>query len=141
MGCVFHFSMDGQILLRDSAEALEQFEIQDKKEVHDKQRESEEAIEEDFDPPEDKTEEPKKNPLRNQFNFSERAAQTKNAVLRDRGWTTEPPPTTGFQGTVTQWDIYDQYMHDIEAAKEKEKDDKHNKKQPYEEETEKKKKS
>ena len=30
----------------------------------------------------------------NQFNFSERAAQSKNAILRERSWTTEPPPTT-----------------------------------------------
>jgi len=102
------------------------------------QRDAEEAVDEEFDPPEDQTEEPKKNPLRNQFNFSERAAQTKNPVLRDRSWTTEPPPTTGFTSTVTQWAIYDQYMKEIEAAKEKEKDDKHKTKQSYEEEADKK---
>mmetsp|Transcript_87377 Transcript_87377/g.154944 ORF Transcript_87377/g.154944 Transcript_87377/m.154944 type:complete len:674 (-) Transcript_87377:229-2250(-) len=121
---VMHFSMDGTILLKDSPEAQEQFETQDKKIDEQTQRETEEAIEEDFDPPENDKEKPVKNPLRNQFNFSERAAQTKNPILRERAWTTEPPPTTGFSGTVTQWEIFDQYMADIEAAKEKEKEDK-----------------
>merc|ERR1719336_86076 len=65
---------------------------------------------------------PVKNPLRNQFNFSERAAQTKNSVLRERAWTTEPPPTTGFSQTVTHWEIYDQYIQDIEAEKKKKSD-------------------
>lgn len=115
--CVFHFSMDGAILLKDSAEAQEQMEIQDKKEEEQTQRQTEEAVDEDFDPPEGEEEKPVKNPLRNQFNFSERAAQTKNSVLRERGWTTEPPPTTPFSSTVTQWDIYDQYIKDIEAQK------------------------
>merc|ERR1712151_341040 len=108
--CVFHFVMDGTILLKDSPEAEDQIEIQDKKEQEQIQRDKEEAIDEDFDPPEDEKENPSKNPLRNQFNFSERAAQTKNSVLRERGWTTEPPPTTGFCGTTTQWEIYDQYI-------------------------------
>jgi len=139
--CVFHFSMDGQILLKESPEAMDQFETQDKKDEEQSRRDGEEAVDEDFEPPEDKEEVPLKNPLRNQFNFSERAAQTKNAVLRDKGWTTEPPPTTGFQGTVTQWDIYDHYMHEHAVAKEKEKEDKNKTKRSYEEETEKKKKS
>jgi len=136
--CVYHFSMDGQILLRDGPDAAEQFERMDLKDQEQAQRDAEEAVDEEFDPPEDQTEEPKKNPLRNQFNFSERAAQTKNPVLRDRSWTTEPPPTTGFTSTVTQWEIYDQYMKEIEAAKEKEKDDKHKTKQSYDEEADKK---
>lgn len=118
---IVHYSMDGAILLKDSPEAQDQFEIQDKKEQEQAQRQKEEAIEEDFDPPEDDKEHPVKNPLRNQFNFSERAAQSKNCILRERAWTTEPPPTTGYKGTVTQWEIFDQYITEIEAAKEKER--------------------
>jgi len=135
---VMHFSMDGQILLKDSPEAVAQMETEDQKTKEQQYREQEEAIEEDFDPPENANENPVKNPLRNQFNFSERAAQTKNPLLRERGWTTEPPPTTGFRDTVTQWAIYDQYMADIEASKEKEKDDK-DKKKTYDEPDKKKK--
>lgn len=36
--------------------------------------------------------------LRNQFNFSERAAQTLNFPLRDRETFTEPPPTATVSG-------------------------------------------
>lgn len=121
---VFHFQMDGQILLKDSAEAQEQFEIEDTKEREQVEKSKEEDIEEDIDAPENPDEVPVKNPRRNQFNFSERAAQSKNAVLRDRGWSSTPPPTTGFQSTVTQWGIFDKYMADIEAAKAQEKADK-----------------
>merc|ERR1712070_1162496 len=98
----------------------------DKKQEELNYRAAEEAIEEDFEIADeiDEKNKPVKNPLRNQFNFSERAAQSKNPVLRDRGWTTEPPPTTGFSETVTQWAIFDKYMHDIEVALAKEKEEK-----------------
>merc|ERR1719277_566648 len=119
-------------------EAVEQAEIQDKKEGESKGDGDEDNEEETFDTPEDEKEMPVKNPLRNQFNFSDRAAQTKNPILRERGWATEPPPTTGYTGTMTQWDIFDTYMKEIEAAKEKEKDDKHKTKQNWDEEPEKK---
>jgi len=139
---VMHFSMDGNILLKDSPEAQEQFEVLDKKEADLDARNQEEAIDEDFDPPENDKEVPKKNPLRNQFNFSERAAQTTNSILRERAWTTEPPPTTPFASTVTQWQIFDQYMSDIEAAKEREKEEKtKGEKKPYDEGDGKKKKA
>jgi hypothetical protein len=50
--------------------------------------------------------------LRNQFNFSERAAQTQNNPYRDRHTSTEPPPTASFTASCTQWEIYDAYMED-----------------------------
>lgn len=138
---VMHFAMDGLILLKESPEAIDQIEVLEKKEAEQNEKEEAEAIDEDFDPPENEKEIPVKNPLRNQFNFSERAAQSKNAILRERSWTTEPPPTTRNFGTVTQWEIFDQYMADIEAAKEKEKDDKKGSKSAYDDMSEKKKKS
>merc|ERR1711991_892339 len=49
---------------------------------------------------------------KNQFNYSERAAQTFNNTLRSRGVATEPPPAVQFFATVTQWEIYDSYMTD-----------------------------
>ena len=42
--------------------------------------------------------------LRNQFNFSERAAQTFNHPMVDRETTTEPPPTASMAGTCNQVD-------------------------------------
>eukprot|EP00439_Symbiodinium_sp_Y106_P035699 s966_g4.t1 len=112
---VMHFSMDGGILLKDSPEAQDQDEVLDKKQQEQTEKDSQEAIDEDFDPPENEKDIAKCSS--NQFNFSERAAQTKNHLLRDRSWTTQPPPTTRNYGTVTQWEIFDQYMADIEAAK------------------------
>ena len=40
--------------------------------------------------------------LRNQFNFSERASQTLNNALRDRGTMTEPPPSVEYSSQCTQ---------------------------------------
>lgn len=66
-----------------------------------------------------------KQPLRNQFNYSERAAQTVNNPYRERSTNTEPPPQRPFSHTVNQWSIYDDYLEDAhlkeKAAKEKAK--------------------
>lgn len=55
--------------------------------------------------------------LRNQFNFSERAAQTVNNPLRHRECSTEPPPTLTFSETTTQFCIFDWYMGDQERQR------------------------
>ena len=47
--------------------------------------------------------------LRNQFNFSERASQTLNNGLRERGTMTEPPPSVEYSAQCTQWEIFDGY--------------------------------
>jgi len=52
--------------------------------------------------------------LRNQFNFSERAAQTTYHALRDRETYTEPPPKANVSGSCSQWEIYDEYKKDLE---------------------------
>lgn len=90
----------------------------------------------DMEPPDDSRQ------LRNQFNFSERAAQTFNNPLRERGTSTEPPPTANMSGncsavlmqyftdllgqkgierslsgSCSQWEIYDEYIMDLEQQK------------------------
>ena len=45
--------------------------------------------------------------LRNQFNFADRASQTVNNPMRDRESETEPPATSAFSESATQWAIYD----------------------------------
>lgn len=52
---------------------------------------------------------------KNQFNYSERAAQTFNNPMRERGVVTEPPPMLSFRNTVAQWEIYDSYMGEYSA--------------------------
>lgn len=72
---------------------------------------------------------------KNQFNYSERAAQTYTNPLRKRSVETEPPPVVSFMATVTQWEIYDTFMDAYEqhqreqiqlqkVAQKKEKDEK-----------------
>jgi len=53
---------------------------------------------------------------KNQFNYSDRAAQTFTNPLRERGVSTEPPPVTQFSHTLTQWEIYDHYMGDYQST-------------------------
>ncbi len=53
---------------------------------------------------------------KNQFNYSERAAQTFNNAMRSRGVETQPPTTVVFGDTVTQWHIYDAYVEQYLSA-------------------------
>jgi dynein intermediate chain 1, axonemal len=62
--------------------------------------------------------------LMNQFNFCERASQTYNNPLRERGTETEPPPRTTFSSNATQWIIFDNYMEDYEKQQEKNREKK-----------------
>ncbi|XP_037304236.1 dynein, axonemal, intermediate chain 1, paralog 2 [Pungitius pungitius] len=60
----------------------------------------------------------------NQFNFSERASQTLNNPPREMSCQTEPPPRSIFGATVSQWEIYDAYVMELqklEKNKEKQK--------------------
>ena len=43
-----------------------------------------------------------KKPIRNQFNFGERSAQTLNQQMRDLGIQTQPPPRETISVTVNQ---------------------------------------
>ncbi|XP_058884793.1 dynein intermediate chain 2, ciliary-like [Acipenser ruthenus] len=62
--------------------------------------------------------------ITNQFNFSERASQTLNNPLKERESQTEPPPRANFSASANQWEIYDSYVDDLakqERNKEKQK--------------------
>ncbi len=118
-----HFSMDGVLISVDSLEAKQQL---------DAERKAREAFEKDGGasvnaasmsaasgsaPPgadEAGAAPGQKVVLRNQFNFSERAAQTVNPPLRNRSTQTEPAPTTDFDGQVTASEIFDTYLDDVE---------------------------
>lgn len=56
--------------------------------------------------------------LKNQFNFSERATQTFNNPMRQKDISTEPPPTSEYNSSVSQWDLYDTYLEDLERKRE-----------------------
>lgn len=101
-----HFSIEGCAFHKDSAEAKDQssYYIRVKEELSEaKKLLVEEQGKDDADLFENR---------KNQFNYSERAAQTFNNALRDRCVSTKPPAVVNFAGTVSQWEIYDRYMKD-----------------------------
>merc|ERR1712203_1215540 len=130
-----HFSLDGNLLHKESDEARRQMADgsgdspeEDSDEDEDEEGEGEAAAElkeegarEDASPspgPKQPTRKPA-----NQFNFCERASQTYNNPYRERGTMTEPPPRVNFSATANQWEIYDAYVEDLQRQeKEKEKD-------------------
>jgi len=107
-----HYASEGYVLHRTSDEAKTQLALE--KMEADAQADFEHMI----NPPKDGPDQPEADgpddskALRNQFNFSERAAQTQNNPYRDRSTTTEPPPTNVFNASCTQWEVYDAYMED-----------------------------
>ncbi|XP_075043279.1 dynein axonemal intermediate chain 1 [Mixophyes fleayi] len=134
-----HFSMDGNMLHKDSDEArrqrarmgvTEEAPQSDTTETGDKETDKEGksellgAGEEGGDGEEVPSRSKKERKLTNQFNFSERASQTFNNPLRERASQTEPPPRATFSATASQWDIYDAYIEELqkqEKLKEKQK--------------------
>ena len=140
-----HFSMDGNMLHKESDEGkrqltrlglgdgpseqnLSEMEIPGEEELEIEQ----EGEDGEKDAPKEVavSSKPLEAALRNQFNYSERASQTFNNPYRERGTSTEPPPRTNFSATANQWEIYDAYVEDIEhqekmkEKKSKEKEDK-----------------
>ncbi|KAI9145508.1 WD40-repeat-containing domain protein [Paraphysoderma sedebokerense] len=122
---VIHFDFEGYLLYKggdekeevnkatDSEEKSELFEENDQK---DTTLEGETQVQEN-------TKKLAKAPVKNQFNFSERATQTFNNPFRNRSTNTEPPPHRTFSAAVNQWSIYDAYLED-KLAKEKAAKDK-----------------
>eukprot|EP00887_Chlorella_sp_A99_P003522 scaffold7.g3522.t1 len=58
--------------------------------------------------------------LRNQFNFSDRGANTGHGAPRSRASMTEVPPTTAASGSCTRWEIFDAYVEDQERQRQQE---------------------
>lgn len=112
---VIHFHMDGSMLYRDSNEARDQEEFIDSKKLEANMLLEASAVDEGM--PTELDHATLLKSLRNQFNYAERTAQTFSVQIKERGISTEPPPTQRFCGTVTQWDIYDTYMNELDLHK------------------------
>lgn len=108
-----HFAMDGCILHTDTDEARQQ-----KQEAEDKADALEEAkralLAKALEAGDDPSSLTMPTMGKNQFNYSDRAAQTFNHHVKDRMVTTSPPETKTFGATVSQWDVYDSYMAEWE---------------------------
>jgi len=120
-----HFSVDGSAMHKDSDEAKAQTsrEAKRKDEEDQKAMAAAEEAKESGDADLDTTETGK-----NQFNYSERAAQTFNNPMRGRGVATEPPPVMSYTATISQWEIYDSYMEAYESSEMEHAADSKNKK-------------
>jgi dynein intermediate chain 1 len=109
---VFHFSMDGHALHRESDEAKVQVMYErDMREAAEEKRK--EMLKEAAAEGKELDEESAVDGSKNQFNYSQRATQTYNLGTRTKAVSTEPPECRQFSATVTQWDIYDSYMHEL----------------------------
>ena len=60
--------------------------------------------------------------LRNQFNFSERGAQTTYFQPRERETSTDTPETVEASGTCSHWEIYDAYVADQKMQRQQVRD-------------------
>ncbi|CAB4002962.1 Hypothetical predicted protein, partial [Paramuricea clavata] len=126
-----HFSMDGNMLHKESDEAKRQLTKQgvavgsDSEEEDENEEDTTEADTEgkEAEKTEASTAPQTEKKLTNQFNYCERASQTYNNPYRERETQTEPPPRANFSATANQWEIYDAYVEDLrrqEKNKEKE---------------------
>uniref|UniRef100_A0A669QD41 Dynein axonemal intermediate chain 1 n=1 Tax=Phasianus colchicus TaxID=9054 RepID=A0A669QD41_PHACC len=139
-----HFSLNGNMILRDSDEGRrqslrlsnasekapsetsavvsEEAEIKDEKSTEDVQAAEEEEAEgtETAEAAEAaEAEEPpppkvKEKKLPNQFNFIERSSRTLDNPLRERASQSEPTPCKNFSANANQWEIYDAYMKELQ---------------------------
>jgi len=109
-----HFSMDGDIIHKESPDYQIQSEFVSIKEslINEAKRRAEK---DDPVAGEQNIEEIKKQ-LRNKFNYSERQSQTLNEPIKERGVSTQPPPSRHYNVEINQSEIFDTYM--VEFAKE-----------------------
>lgn len=100
---VFHYSVEGSILLKDSDEARYQEHLWVEKKNHDTlllNKINKAIMESSGKVPHDGEGEQKKS-LRNMFNYQERTSQTPLVVYRERGIKTDPPQTSVFSKETT----------------------------------------
>ena len=118
-----HFAQDGAVAHSDSEAATNQraYEKAYKDSIdqkrRDRQRAAEEAATDILELQNQSTSDDDDELLqRNQFNYSERAAQTFNPVMKDRSVATVPVETHDACGDMSQWKLYDAYMAELQRA-------------------------
>ena len=119
---VFHYQVEGNVLLQDSEEARNQEEFHEQKKNTDTMllNKINKAIKEYSGKVPHDTEEEQKRSLRNMFNYQERTSQTPYIIYKERGIKTAPPKTSIFSVETTQWKIFDAYMQGYEEMQRQE---------------------
>lgn len=107
-----HFALEGCSLHIESEEYLKLKELEEKRKEEEaearKSVQQGDGLDNDAGKMEGKLDSDDKN--KNQFDYSERAAQTLNNPSRNQGVSTEPPPVAQYSANVSQWQIYDSYV-------------------------------
>mmetsp|Transcript_3187 Transcript_3187/g.11528 ORF Transcript_3187/g.11528 Transcript_3187/m.11528 type:complete len:710 (-) Transcript_3187:55-2184(-) len=114
---VCHFAMEGSAMHVNSEEAKVQVESDRVKREAEEERKKMSKAEAQAEGKYDKDMHAKMELMKvakNQFNFSDRAAQTFNMGIRHKIVSTKPPLAKTFAANFTQWDIYDEYMKEFE---------------------------
>ena len=113
---VFHYSVEGNVLLQDSEEARNQEEFHDQKKNTDTAllNKINKAIKDEYGKVPHDSEAEQKRSLRNMFNYQERTSQTPVIIFKEKGIKTDPPKTSIFSVETTQWKIFDAYMQGYE---------------------------
>lgn len=107
-----HFSLDGDLIHKESNDALIQLDVIQKKEnlISEARRR---AQKDDLGSGRQEDLEEIKRQLRNKFNYSERQTQTLNEPIKERGVSTQPPPSRHYNIEINQSDIFDSYLADF----------------------------
>jgi len=106
-----HFALEGTALHKDSVEAKQQAQWEQRRENEWEQARNqalEEAVEAGEEAFFDDGE--AKRGMRGGFKYCERAAQTTHLSTKDKSVGSEPPPVLLFSATCNQWEIYDAYL-------------------------------
>lgn len=111
----FHVVLEGSVMHTESEGAADQRnnEKEYRSQVDERRRDLQRAAQEEGKP--ELTEADLEDDLqRNQFNFTERAAQTYVNPIKTRVVSTTPPETAHSSGVMTQWAMYDAYVAEFE---------------------------
>ena len=108
----FHVSRNGTLLHLQSEDASDQkaYERNFKDERDTRRRARVKEAQEQIPPKQLSAEEMEDDVQRNQFNFTERAAQSFDNTTKTRVVSTTPPESVSVRGSMTQWALYDAYV-------------------------------
>ena len=108
----FHVSRNGTLLHVQSEDASDQkaYERNFKDDRDARRRARVKEAQEQNPPKQLSAEEMEDDVQRNQFNFTERAAQSFDNTTKTRVVSTTPPESVSVRGSMTQWALYDAYV-------------------------------
>mmetsp|Transcript_8217 Transcript_8217/g.30340 ORF Transcript_8217/g.30340 Transcript_8217/m.30340 type:complete len:658 (-) Transcript_8217:198-2171(-) len=118
-----HFAFDSVIVRKDSEEAKEMYDEEEKRRLALEEKKLAQLGMADKEASSKELDDVNEDQLRNQFNCSHRATQTYINDFKQDSMNTDDPPTREFSDNATQWQIYDCYVKMMADQKDKKDDD------------------